>query len=64
MSGHGKGNGPYEAHLCYQQLQKCLAIKAISEGSEITGTLMGRVSVAKPDVGAIEIAIAIGFDAI
>ena len=44
----------------------CLLIAdfAISEGSEITGTPKGQVSVAKPDVGAIEIEIGfeIGFD--
>ena len=36
--------------------------QSLSEGSEMTGTLMGRVSVAKTDVAAIEIEIAIGFD--
>jgi len=34
----------------------------VSEGSEITGKLVGWVSGAKPAVGAIEIEIAIGFD--
>ena len=34
----------------------------VSDGSEITGTLVSWVSAAKADVGTIEIEIAIGID--